>query len=198
MKPVDPAAGMEADQAQQQARLLSAIAQGDKRALGQLYDALAKPLYSLAYRVLNDGTEAQDIVHDVFVQIWHKAATYDVSRGTVFGWAATLTRNRAIDRVRTRKRRAELLTEFAPDLPAGSPESDQDSAASLWVQQKATTVRAALRQLAPDQQKAIELAFFGGCTQQEIAEKLNAPLGTIKARIRRGLFKLREILPDQL
>lgn len=198
MKPVDPAAGMVADQAQIQAGLLSAMAQGDKSALGQLYDALAKPLYSLAYRVLNDGTEAQDVVHDVFVQIWQKAATYDASRGTVFSWAATLTRNRAIDRVRTRKRRAELLTEFAPDLQAESPESHHDSAASLWVRQKATTVRAALSQLAPDQQKAIELAFFSGCTQQQIAEKLNAPLGTIKARIRRGLFKLREILPAQL
>jgi RNA polymerase sigma-70 factor (ECF subfamily) len=186
------------EQARLQAGLLQAMARGDKAALAQLYDALGKPLYSLAYRVLNDASEAQDIVQDVFVQMWHKAATYDTSRGSVFGWAATLTRNRAIDRVRMRKRRAELLAESAPDLQPASPAGDSDSAASLWIQEKAGAVRAALTQLAPDQQKAIELAFFSGLTQQEIAAKLSEPLGTIKARIRRGLLKLRETLPARL
>ena len=184
--------------AREQARFLQAMARGDKAALARLYDSLGKPLYSLAYRVLNDASEAQDIVQDVFVQMWNKAATYDTSRGSVFGWAATLTRNRAIDRVRMRKRRAELLAESAPDLQPASPAGDGDSATSLWIQEKAGAVRAALTQLAPDQQKAIELAFFSGLTQQEIAEKLSEPLGTIKARIRRGLLKLRETLPAHL
>jgi RNA polymerase sigma-70 factor (ECF subfamily) len=180
------------------AALLAAMAGGDKTALARLYDLLAKPLYSLAFRVLNDAGEAQDVVQDVFLQMWHKAATYDTSRGSVFAWSATLTRNRAIDRVRMRKRRAELLADSAPDLQPAAIGNDTDSAGSLWLREKAGAVRTALAALAPDQQKAIELAFFSGLTQQEIAARLNEPLGTIKARIRRGLLKLREILPARL
>ena len=182
----------------EQAALLAAMARGDKAALARLYDLLAKPLYSLAFRVLNDAGEAQDVVQDVFLQIWHKAATYDTGRGSVFAWAATLIRNRAIDRVRMRTRRAELLAESAPDLQPAAVGGEADSAASLWVREKAGAVRTALAQLAPEQQKAIELAFFSGLTQQEIAARLNEPLGTVKARIRRGLLKLREILPARL
>lgn len=186
------------DRSREHAALLAAMAGGDKAALARLYDLLAKPLYSLAFRVLNDAGDSQDIVQDVFLQMWHKAATYDTGRGSVFAWAATLTRNRAIDRVRMRKRRAELLAESAPDLQPAAIGNDTDSAGSLWLREKAGAVRTALTALAPDQQKAIELAFFSGLTQQEIAARLNEPLGTIKARIRRGLLKLRETLPARL
>lgn len=186
------------DQAHEQARLLAAMALGKQEALAQLYDSLAKPLYSLAFRVLNDASEAQDVVQDVFVQLWKKASSYDHSRGSVFSWAVTLTRNRAIDRVRMRKRRAELLTQSAPDIQPMTLGGGHDSAHSLWLQEKAEAVRGALAQLGPDQQKAIELAYFSGLTQQEIATALNAPLGTIKARIRRGLRQLREIIPFRL
>lgn len=173
------------------------MARGEKSALARLYDQLSGPLYALAFRVLNDASEAQDVIQDVFLQMWHKAGAYEHERGTVFTWAATLTRNRAIDRVRMRKRRAELLADSAPDLQPSAPTAD-DSAGSLWAQEKAGAVRAALASLAPEQQKAVELAFFGGLTQQEIATRLNEPLGTIKARIRRGLLKLRETLPARL
>lgn len=186
------------DRSREHADLLAAMARGDKAALARLYDLLARPLYSLAFRVLNDAGDSQDVVQDVFLQMWHKAATYDTSRGSVFAWAATLTRNRAIDRVRMRKRRAELLAESAPDLQPSAVGNDTDSAGSLWLREKAGAVRAALAALAPEQQKAIELAFFSGLTQQEIAARLNEPLGTIKARIRRGLLKLRDILPARL
>lgn len=186
------------DQGLEQARLLAAMAKGDRSALGRLYDSIARPLYSLAYRIVNDSAEAQDIVQDVFLQIWQKSASYDTTRGSVFGWAATLTRNRAIDRVRMRKRRSELLAESAPDLQPAPLEGDLDSGASLWLQEKARAVRTALGQLAPDQKTAIELAFFSGLTQLQIAAKLNEPLGTIKARIRRGLLKLKETLPTRL
>lgn len=186
------------DQSREQARLLDAMARGDKSALALLYDSLGRPLYSLALRIVNDSGEAQDIVQDVFLQIWQKSGTYDTSRGSVFGWAATLTRNRAIDRVRMRKRRSELLAESAADLQPAPMSDNEESGASLWIKEKARAVRDALRQLAPDQQKAIELAFFSGLTQLQIAAKLNEPLGTVKARIRRGLLKLRETLPSQL
>ena len=186
------------DQGREQAALLAAMARGDKAAFARLYDSLARPLYSLAFPVLNDSSEAQDIIQDVFLQMWHKAATYDTTRGSVFGWAATLTRNRAIDRVRMRKRRAELLAGSAAELQPAAPGGEADSADSLWLREKAGAVRAALTQLPPDQQKAIELAFFSGLTQQEIAAQLHEPLGTIKARIRRGLLRLRENLPHRL
>lgn len=188
----------ETSQAGAQADLLAAMARGEKSALAGLYDSLAKPLYSLAYRVTNDATEAQDIIQDVFLQLWHKAADYNTARGSVFSWAATLTRNRAIDRVRMRKRRAELLAESAGELQPAAPAGDADSAGSLWAQEKAGAVRAALARLAPEQQQAIELAYFSGLTQQEIAARLTEPLGTIKARIRRGLLQLRETLPARL
>lgn len=191
--PADPSA-----QAREQAALLARMARGDKAALARLYDSLGKPLYSLAFRVTNDAAESQDVVQEVFLQLWQKAAAYDAARGSVFSWAATLTRNRAIDRVRMRKRRADLLAESAADLQPAAPAGHGDSAASLWVREKADAVRAALTALAPEQQKAIELAFFSSLTQQEIAAKLNEPLGTIKARIRRGLLKLRETLPARL
>lgn len=196
-EPAPSSIGDEA-QAHEQARLLAAMAIGEQAALGQLYDSLAKPLYSLAFRVLNNASEAQDVVQDVFVQLWKKASSYEQSRGSVFSWAVTLTRNRAIDRVRTRKRRAELLAESAPDIQPMTLNGGHDSAHSLWLQEKAAAVRGALAQLGPDQQKAIELAYFSGLTQQEIAVTLNAPLGTIKARIRRGLRQLREIIPFHL
>ena len=186
------------DQSREQARLLAAMARGDKAALGGLYDSLARPLFSLACRITHDTAESQDIVQDVFLQLWQKAAAYEAGRGSVFGWAATLTRNRAIDRIRMRKRRGELLAEAATDLQPAGPAGDTDSAGSLWVREKAGAVRSALTQLAPDQQTAIELAFFSGLTQQEIAARLNEPLGTIKARIRRGLLKLRATLPARL
>ena len=196
--PVSSTGDSGGDHRREQAGLLAAMARGDKAALARLYDTLARPLYSLAFRVTNDAGEAQDIVQDVFLQMWHKAATFDPGRGSAFSWAATLTRNRAIDRVRMRRRRGELLAGAAEELQPGSPTGETDAAGSLWVSEKAGAVRSALTQLAPEQQRAIELAFFSGLTQHEIAARLNEPLGTIKDRIRRGLLKLRETLPARL
>jgi RNA polymerase sigma-70 factor, ECF subfamily len=183
---------------QEQVRLVAAMAQGDKAALAALYDQLAGPLYSLACRMLGDATEAQDLTQDIFLQLWRTAASYDPGRGSVFSWAVTLIRNRAIDRIRMRQRRSELLATAAPDLQPAAPGGEADSAATLWLREKSAAVRTALADLAPDQREAIELAYFGGLTQQEIAARLNEPLGTIKARIRRGLLKLRDRLPARL
>jgi RNA polymerase sigma-70 factor (ECF subfamily) len=193
----DPARNDPESGAAEAVALVAAMSRGDRTALARLYDLFGRPLYALAHRVLNDSAEAQDIVHDVFLQLWQKAGDYEPGRGSVFAWAATLARNRAIDRVRMRRRRAEILQESAAEVHP--PATDHpDSADTLWLREKAVAVRAALGRLAPDQRTAIELAFFTGLTQQEIAEKLNEPLGTIKARIRRGLLKLRETLPARL
>jgi len=185
------------DPAAEHRRLAAALARGDKEALARLYDLLAKPLYSLALRITNDSAEAQDIIQDVFLQLWNKAVDYEPARGSYFSWAATLTRNRALDRVRMRTRRAEIVQASASDiLPASN--DDLDSGDSLWLREKASAVRAALTALPPEQKGAIELAFFRGLTQQQIAETLGEPLGTVKARIRRGLLRLRDQLSPRL
>ncbi|MSU22743.1 MAG: sigma-70 family RNA polymerase sigma factor [Opitutus sp.] len=181
------------------ARLLGRVAQGDRTAFGELYDRFSRPLYATALRVVSDATEAQDIVHDVFVTLWEKASSFDRDRGTAFAWAVTLVRHRAIDRVRTRRRRAELLAASAPaDLgyEEHAPGSSADDRALLTDQ--AGAVRAAVAELPVEQKRALELAFFSGLTQQEIAARLSEPLGTVKARIRRGLLKLRDTLARRL
>ncbi len=186
------------DPAQEPARLVRAMAGGDRAALARLYDLLGQPHYALAHRVQSDSAEAQDIVHDAFLQLWQKARDYDPARGSVFAWAATLVRNRAIDRVRLRKRRAEILRDSAPEIHPPAGDDGGGPADRLWFAEKAGAVRAALGALAPEQRTALELAYFAGLTQQEISARLNEPLGTIKARIRRGLLRLRETLPSRL
>jgi RNA polymerase sigma-70 factor (ECF subfamily) len=180
------------------ARLVRRMAGGESDALAELYNRFSRPLYATALRILNDATEAQDVVHDVFITLWEKASAFAAERGTAFSWAVTLTRNRSIDRLRSRRRRAELLDQSVPsDL--GYDEDSGDEAGELAShREQAQAVRAAVATLPADQQRALELAFFGGLTQQEVAERLQEPLGTVKARIRRGLVKLRDVLAHRL
>jgi RNA polymerase sigma-70 factor (ECF subfamily) len=181
------------------AGLLRRMARRDQSAFAELYDRFSRPLYATALRILNDARESEDIVQEVFLALWEKAAAFESERGSAFSWAVTLTRNRSIDRIRMRKRRAELLAASAPeDLGYHAEGSDTDSADNLWLKEKAGAVRAAVATLPAEQQRALELSFFGGLTQQEIAEQLREPLGTVKARIRRGLLKLRETLSRNL
>ena len=179
------------------ARLLRRMAARDRAAFAELYDRFAAPLHATALRIVNDRAEAQDLVHDVFLTLWDKAADFDDARGSAFAWAVTLVRNRAIDRVRSRRRRGELLGASVPaDL--GYEESTATAHETAALGDQARAVRAAVAALPAEQQRALELAFFSGLTQQEIAEKLSEPLGTVKARIRRGLLKLRDALPHRL
>lgn len=183
------------DRETQDAELVRRMAGGDRSACGELYDRFSRPLYSVAVRILNDQTEAQDIVQDVFVTLWEKSGSFEVSRGSAFAWAITLTRNRSIDRLRTRRRRSELLGDsFPSDIVGAHGTAEPDSADDLIWKEKVTAVRAALGTLPPEQLRALELAYFSDLTQQEIAARLNEPLGTVKARIRRGLLKLRDTL----
>jgi RNA polymerase sigma-70 factor (ECF subfamily) len=181
------------------ALLLGLVAEGDREAFGRLYDRFSGPLYSAALHILQDAAEAQDIVHDAFITLWEKASTFERTRGSAFSWAVTLVRNRAIDRIRMRRRRAELLAESVPEDLGYGTEGGAPSADDAAVQgDNARLVRAAIAELPAEQRRALELAFFGGLTQEEIARRLQEPLGTVKARIRRGLLKLREALAPQL
>jgi RNA polymerase sigma-70 factor, ECF subfamily len=191
--------GSSEERASANTALIRRMADGDKDALAELYDSLSRPLYSTARHILNDASEAQDVVHDVFLALWKNAASFDSNRGAAFSWAVTLTRNRSIDRLRTRANRARLLGNSIPDDLGYGSEADMLGADSrVDIGDRAVAVRSALAELPKEQQKALELAFFSGLTQREIAEKLSEPIGTIKARIRRGLLKLRDALAHKV
>ncbi|HXA15097.1 MAG TPA: sigma-70 family RNA polymerase sigma factor [Opitutaceae bacterium] len=174
------------------ARLLQRMARGERAAFADLYDRFSRPLYAAALRILGDARETEDIMQDVFIALWEKSGTFSAERGTAFSWAVTLTRHRAIDRLRLRKRRGELLDASVPaDL---GYDNETGTADALVFKEKAHLVRTALAALPTEQKQAIELAFFSGLTQEQISENLAQPLGTVKARIRRGLLKLRDTL----
>ena len=170
---------------------LKRMANGDAEAVGELYDRLARPVYSLALRILRNSADAEDIVQDVFSQAWRQAARYDATRGTVAAWLLTLTRSRAIDRLRSRRARPDdVAAEPDPNVP------DAGVAADLQIQsaQQIELVRAALEELPPLQRIVLELAYYEGLTHVEIAARLEQPLGTVKTRIRQAMLRLRESL----
>jgi RNA polymerase sigma-70 factor (ECF subfamily) len=168
------------------------MARGDQDALGDLYDRHGRLVYSLAFRIVRDQSDAEDVVQEVFSQAWRQATRYDASRGSVLGWLLTLTKSRSIDRLRGRRARPEPSGDEAVlnTIPDSAVLPDVQAA---WSAQ-ATQIRAALEGLSVLQRVAIELAFFEGMTHAEIAELLELPLGTVKTRIRQGLLKLRERL----
>jgi RNA polymerase sigma-70 factor (ECF subfamily) len=171
---------------------LDRIGRGDGAALAELYDRHARPIYSLALRILHDQADAEDIVQEVFAQAWRQASRYDASRGQVAAWLLTLARSRAIDRLRARRVRPELLAEGSAADAMVDPAAAVD--AVLVSAEQADRVRAALHQLPFLQRVAIELAYYEGLTHTEIAERLEQPLGTVKTRIRTAVLKLRETL----
>jgi RNA polymerase sigma-70 factor (ECF subfamily) len=173
--------------------LITKVAQGDRTAFSTLYDRFSTPLYSLALKMLVNEAEAQDLLQEVFLSIWNKAGTFRAERGSAFSWVVAQLRNRAIDRIRSRRRRGELLEAHAPDLePTGS--AVKSSAEACDISERSREVRSAMGQLSEDQRLVLRLAYFEGLTQAEIAEKLEEPLGTIKARVHRGMARLRTLL----
>jgi RNA polymerase sigma-70 factor (ECF subfamily) len=168
---------------------LERMARGDHDGLAELYDRHARLVYSLALRVARDQADAEDVVQDVFTQAWRQAARYDPARGPVVAWLLTLTRSRALDRLRARRVRPW----DAPGEDTASIEvpdaRDGPDALAISAEQVAR-VRAALDRLPLMQRVAIELAYFEGLTHSEIAVRLEQPLGTVKTRIRQGLLRL--------
>ena len=174
-------------------QLLRRVAQGDREAFAQLYDQFSGILYATALKVLQDAKEAEDVLQEVFLQIWNKAGNYDPNLGKPLTWTLTLTRHRAIDRLRSTQRRYKLVEDATPELADNQPQAAESSDADQNL-----IVRNAVQSLPAEQRQAIELAFFGGLTQDEISQNLQQPLGTIKARIRRGMMKLRASLEGKL
>jgi len=176
--------------------LVERVATGDQSALAALYDATNRLIYSLVLRVLGDMSSAEEVLIDVYTQVWRQAASYDANRGAPLAWMATIARSRAIDRLRSGwqdQRRKEPL-DVLGDAPANTA-SPEESAAASELQK---LVREALNVLTPEQRQVIELAYYSGLSHSEIAEKLSQPLGTVKTRTRLGMMKLREALAPLL
>ena len=172
------------------ATLARRLLQKDVEAFEQLYERHSRIVYALVLRILQQGSTAEEVVQDVFLQVWRNARHYDEQRGPFIPWLMTLARNRALDRLRLkseRQRRQEAQTEEFPPV-VESPQYEKD----LDEKRRAERVRALMASLHPQQKKAIELAFFEGLSHSEIAESLKEPLGTVKSWIRNGLLRLKE------
>jgi RNA polymerase sigma-70 factor (ECF subfamily) len=176
--------------------LVEQVAAGEQAALATLYDTTNRLIYGLILRVLGDTSSAEEVLLDVYTQVWRQAASYDAGRGTPLAWLTTIARSRAIDRLRSgwqdqqRKESLEALGDAAAD--AANPEE------TTVASERQRLVRAALEKLSPEQREVIELAYYSGLSHSEIAEKLNHPLGTVKTRTRLGMMKLREALAPML
>ncbi|HEY3103230.1 MAG TPA: sigma-70 family RNA polymerase sigma factor [Pyrinomonadaceae bacterium] len=176
------------------ANLLNAIARQDEQALASLYDRYRRILFGLLMRMLRSREEAEDVLQEVFLQVWRQAPDFDPRRGRPFTWLVTLARSRAIDRLRqlgSRQRLASSAIEFAG-------EGISDAAENTFRAEQRQLVAAALTELSEEQRRTLTLAYFEGLTQAEIAERLRSPLGTVKTRMRSGMIKLRELLSQKM
>ena len=179
--------------------LMRRLFRKDKRAFEAIFDRYGDLVYSTALRVLRDAHLAQDVSQEIFVRLWRKPESYVAERGRFLTWLISVTRNRAVDEIRSRGRRLRHETaspeEQEREIPAGE---GNDPALNAQLAEQARTVRAALALLPPEQRQVIELAYFGGLTQQEISDRLDQPLGTVKTRIRLGMQKLRAALAPEM
>lgn len=170
------------------------MARGDQTALASIYDRYRLILFGLVMRILHDRGEAEDVLQEVFLQVWRRAGDFDEARGRAFTWLVTIARSRALDRLRSLASRGRVANEAAqmPHDEVG------DAAEDALRSEQGAIVRQGLSELPPEQRQALHLAYFEGLTQTEIAARLGDPLGTVKTRMRSGMIKLRELLRDKL
>ena len=166
---------------------------GDTRALEELYDRHNGLLYSIVMRIVRHAPDAEEVLQEAWLQIWRGAASYNDARGAVGAWLVTVARSRAIDRVRSEgsRQRAEQAAGVDPPPPT------EDASANAAHRQMSERVSRALDQLGSQHRQVLELAYFGGLTQTEIAERLNAPLGTVKSWTRQALVRLSDLVPRE-
>lgn len=177
----------------QMSSLVAGVAGGDQQALSSLYDLSSGVVFGLCLRILSEHPVAEEVLLDVYMQIWRQAAQYDKSRGSPLAWILTIARSRAIDRLRTSRQewqRRDDSFEVLAEKTTGKTDVEEEAIIS----EQQDRVRSALDALPLEQREVIELAYYGGFSHSEIALKLNQPLGTIKTRTRLGMMKLRDIL----
>ena len=170
--------------------LVALVARSDEFALAELYDRVGGTAYGLAYRVLRDEALAEDAVQEAFLGLWRSAGSFIPERAKASTWILTLVHRRAVDLVRREQRRRAEPLEGTPEPAVGSAEE------AAWLRLDRERVQAALARLPDQQREAIELAYYGGYTQSELADRLGQPIGTIKSRMFAGLTRLRELLED--
>lgn len=176
---------------------LTATAQGDERAFQQLYAATSSQLYALLLRILRSPERAQDALQDAYVKVWQKADTYAPERGAPLTWLLSIARYRALDVLR--RKRPEVAMPEEPDMMATLLEDEQalSPLEENENQQSLDAIQACLKTLAPQQRDSVLLAYYEGLTHQELSQRMDAPLGTVKSWIRRGLMRLRECLSER-
>jgi RNA polymerase sigma factor (sigma-70 family) len=170
--------------------LVLLAARSEQSALAELYDRYSRPAYGLALRVLHDDALAEDAVQEAFLSLWRTASRFVPERGKASTWILTLVHRKAVDIVRREQRRRTDALGEETEAPTGGADDE------AWLRLQRERVQSALRQLPDQQREAIELAYYGGFTQSELAERLGQPLGTIKSRMFSGLTRLRELLDD--
>lgn len=175
--------------------LITRIAQRDHLAMSHLYDASSRLLFGLLLRIVNDHGVAEEVLLDVYMQVWRQAGSYDERRGSPLAWMLTIARSRAIDRLRSGNLERQRREPF--DLSLQYAQLEPSAEEAVTISELRNAVRAALDLLPVEQREVIELAYYGGLSQREIALKINKPLGTIKTRARLGMTKLREALKTE-
>ena len=178
---------------QEAADLLCQVAKGDSVAFGEIYDRFSGALLALCLTMLADRAEAEDALQEVFLTVWSRAKLYDPALGKAVSWLMAVARNKCLDRLRSSKRKLAGLDKIREEL---EPQPTPESGSPLASQEKQDMLNSALDQLSVPQRKAIEMAFLKGYTQVEVADLLDEPLGTVKARIRRGMLQMRELLDE--
>lgn len=178
---------------------MAEVQAGDKKALGKLYNRYNRILFGMIYKVLRNREESEDLLQEIFVQAWEKAEQYDPTRGTVYSFLVTMTRNKAIDRTRSKayknsKKDDHVINDddFSLNLSHDSPNPEEN----MELNERAVKVREALGSLNKKEREVLYISYFHGLSQTEISEKINIPLGTVKYRMRQGMIKLREMLVE--
>jgi RNA polymerase sigma-70 factor (ECF subfamily) len=178
--------------------LLARVADGDSQALDTLYDRYSRVVYGVALRILGQADLAEEVVQETFWSVWRRSRTFQTGSGKVASWIFGIAHNLSVDELRRQRSRPQSVydTEATPVL-RGREDDRMDVAAEAIENERGRVIGAALQQISAEQREAIELAYFGGLSQSEIAERLQSPIGTIKTRIRLGLRKLRDVLLAQ-
>jgi RNA polymerase sigma-70 factor (ECF subfamily) len=186
------------EEQKEEVEMLLAIAKGDKDAFSRLHERFSGVVHSTIYKVLNDVMDTEDVAQEVFAAVWRKAELYSEKKGKPLTWVTTMARNRAIDRLRYKQRQSRLNDDFKVESGTFAAPTRVDTPESADSNDRHRIVRSAVMELSNEQRDAIQMAFFSGLTQSEIADKLGEPLGTVKARIRRGMLRLRSVVPKRL
>ena len=178
--------------------LIRRIGGGDRSSFEEFYRRHVALVFSTAFKILNNSNDAEDVTQEVMFMVWEKSPMYEPSRGKPLSWAVTMTRNKAIDRLRSIQRRLRLNDDAEREITPPPLHGNNRPTDHLDSGEKQQIVRSAVMKLNQVQRQVIEMAYFGGLTQLEISSRLNTPLGTIKARIRRGMLRLKKIVGPTL